>query len=1129
MLPQKKCEVKGKIDFAKISRENPIEEIALRFFAISARRVGAQRFLERCPLCGDSSHKKFKHFAINPKTASRGRCFRCGFAGDAIDLIAQARNIDKREAAEAIGGIEAPILPWPKKQSATKEMPKTSGKAREIWDAARILSTEEAMALLEKRGFPESMQECASDWLIANARVNAYRGREWLVLAGQAEPFGVLRVALDNPSEKRDLGRKIALSLAAPNSKRCIIVESLWNALAIYSAGISAVAVQSCTAPQLPKILEKSHTQNKIEVALWLDKDAEAKQEELCTKFGLRGLFFEETAPKNNYDVNDLLRDTGEEFRAEIEKMWRERRATSKREILPEGTSELFDAYPLRDFLAASGISICPTCEGEIQLDASGYRSFCKCGTLDVLDWQASVENVSRVEAAKTLLAHREAKEREQAALLESLELQNAEEPCNLSLAEEIEVAANDKTIFFCETPTGAGKTRAALEAAISLALQGERVVFVAPDNAAMQDALGRFLAICETRGIDPPTFARLCESTLDKFGPHDTHGIVFTNQSYLGTKPHSASGFVQFARCKADAHVIIDEAHLLERVICVDIPLYNRYEQSKTQDGAWRLAQKCPANVGRANCETCKIAQCEAQERHDWQPLRRIQSCDFAKYTGYRPLVEWLADAHEIETYTPAWHTVSIRPIESTSKIPRDIEQDSTLHTRPEILEFLRPYLRNTRLVAETPCLGHGEESTPVLPESLDYSIPGQVRVGGEDVSARLHYPAYSCTSSLCADSAFPLANLMNRSKIKYSAGDITLESTFAPAKSVALLSATLPPWLATLAKDVANESGVDIRDAHKRCNPWSFNVSCLRTPKSITRSALAGAMELAGDMGTKSLSACRSKASAREFFYEFRNRLKANVALYEDGDFTRAQALRGQGEWQGILTYALSAFCKGFDFGEAHLVTIDCSCLIPARSLREIAPGLTAEKKLALAGTSLRANLRQIVGRLLRSEIPFKEGETQADGKQIVVVLHNVPEKLSDFATVDNTLCHALNYHDCDNERSWLSIIESQHVESALESIRRALSGEEPQNWRAIDAKKISEKAKRDMSRSQRALVAGEKKDKSRLIDLLPKIVALSRSGAKWNEVSRSLNIARLSAKDRATAKREFFAANQ
>jgi hypothetical protein len=307
------------------------------------KKETASWHLPECPFCG--SHSGFK---IATKTPHLWKCFNCSEKQDSIIGFEKRRlNCDAKEALKALAnryGITtatdkrvgektgASFLYSPESIDATPNPNRVL--ARTIWENATPLPLENAARILQKRGFGKYAKKIAPT-LAQIARINTWKGTKKLALPQieNGEIVGLHMICQDLHT-KNDLGEKAGALLLSngKNKDTCMIVESLFNALALSVLGYTALIMFGCENKKaitnwLPTARQKCN-----KVILWLDRGQEERSQKYADEFGLDAVVTFAPEKEKNYAVKDMLAESDIDFLLNVERYIAEAYARSNQE-----------------------------------------------------------------------------------------------------------------------------------------------------------------------------------------------------------------------------------------------------------------------------------------------------------------------------------------------------------------------------------------------------------------------------------------------------------------------------------------------------------------------------------------------------------------------------------------------------------------------------------------------------------------------------------------------------------------------------------------------------------------------------------------------------------------------------
>lgn len=296
-----------------------------------------------CPLCNNGTGSSGDGLTPDPHMPGQYTCFKCGFRGDIIQLIAEAHGIKDGGSAEAFTaayqeyGIEideaAAPQPRTKKQKPAPEPPKDEAPAVDYSDfyrecAARISETD----YLQRRGISAAtakrfMLGYCPDWINPTAEKNARdRGSGW---TPPSSPRLIIPVnkhcytARDTRAEltpeqskykKQKIGQVSVFNARTLTTAKSpvFVTEGEINALSIIEAGGEAVATGSAafTGRFVEHLKKNPPTPEALPLLICMDNDpagqsAAAKLADALTEAKIP--FQIVNPPKEYKDTNDAL------------------------------------------------------------------------------------------------------------------------------------------------------------------------------------------------------------------------------------------------------------------------------------------------------------------------------------------------------------------------------------------------------------------------------------------------------------------------------------------------------------------------------------------------------------------------------------------------------------------------------------------------------------------------------------------------------------------------------------------------------------------------------------------------------------------------------------------------------
>lgn len=309
---------------------------------------GTGQYTALCP-----SHQD-KERSLSVAEGEKGLVIKC-FAGCETKEILQSLGLDWRDI-------------WAEKDDnyQTQNITKKTGKKKKnhlyIWEekAQKISAAKVKTWLIDQRHFtPATASEIAGN-VAAVAKYNKYQGDKIVFpIWGDVKKkniVGVQSLDLDNRKEKKIHGTSKGFFGLGTASPEIFIVESIANALALYSAGYNAITIFSTSnLKQIPKLSSMFGAEN---IYLWLDKGEEDKANDAREMYKIKVVYFGDDDKPKGYDVNDLLVDSGDLFREKVSELIIEspqKKIISKRlRIVVEGGNMSSEATEAESALLAS-------------------------------------------------------------------------------------------------------------------------------------------------------------------------------------------------------------------------------------------------------------------------------------------------------------------------------------------------------------------------------------------------------------------------------------------------------------------------------------------------------------------------------------------------------------------------------------------------------------------------------------------------------------------------------------------------------------------------------------------------------------------------------------------------------
>jgi DNA primase len=1070
-----------------------------------------------CPFC-DSP----KGFKIKKSKPELFQCFACNRAGSVIDYVLARRGISQTDAIKTLAK-ELGTTPEPKENPQTERNAVDDSKARQgraqyIWKQVQPTDSNTAAQILTARLFPSCLHTHAKDILTKLTRLNAYMPKDgsgqetWLLIpqSYNGSVTGINRIFLEKDGQhdgltpyhsKLDLGEKAGTLLNGygENSHRCIVVESFFNALALSACGYSVLSIYSKSNIKtlekwLPKLIQDGYT-----VSLWLDYDATADQKKLCKKYNIAGIYFLDTVTKTNWDVCDEM----------------------------ERQKELFPSI----------------CAVYVESATKGEQEE-KPVVVDPVEKESGGGGASIPCLPEPTEKHDQPKPESAAKVVERFILDN--------LVRRLENPV-DKTIFMVLGGTGAGKTMVCLGACARLAAmeahfkqtkgQMDACTKLAKMNlpslflcSTVQEAMEKFgdlEKIMVEHGASPKDAALIIsgsESGKEDDAKDDSEEniaaikacnakIIITTYGYLGRKGETATGYQIGHEMIEGRYVFCDEVQILYEKMKVSYPLLARYllhRLSTKNEGQYDRVVQCPKASHKGDCLKCIIAALrhEDKKNHVREFYYKFPEQSFAVHASKKELgiMSW-DDVLDQSKYNQSYGTLFMQYLAFTANF--NIPEDADAKSHSDFLHHLSQTFINPHLRMQLPI--DKATQTPVSPDAIG-------RIQEADIK-KLQLPCQACgIPLLCGIDILALLQLMGN-KVSYTnKAGIHKTKEYKGAHAIVMTSATIPMGFVEAVQKVAAVKGWQIEKKELAVVPFRFDVTLLKTSTrlGITRTTKT-VTELAKKTGKKMFVVTHKKSDSDDLVTQLRKSIpKKVVYFYKDAyDYEHYQQAIENALHQILLTYTRSAITRAANFPDFNFMMADCSMFLPFAAIGEIHPNMTADERRKALFDDIAQQLTQIIGRILRTQLPRIPGQTVDDPRKIVVLLHGLPDGLQDFA-LDAKLLHASREY----RETFVSKNAKKFEQSIVDSIAACLDGKEPVDYDQIEKEELAKKSKIDMSRTERAKIdamtdtekaeSDHRKEAEKYKKTLERLIEQGkelqvRGVSEWREISRALHINR------------------
>lgn len=287
--------------FTKAKQKSLKQYITTRT-GISFKTYGNNHRAKQCPFCDNKTA-----FSVNNNLF---KCFRCNIAGDIITFEAKYSNCKPREACRKILGETS--------TDANKHQ-KLKQTYKYIWNNSRPLDYDTALHYLQRiRHFPKNYAQNIVGQLCEKLRLNTYKNEKFIVAPIYSYKsnnlVGIEKISLAK-NTKIAHGAKKGLCCFETNSNQVVIVESLANAVALASIGITSISTFGVTSEI--SMIVNAYPQR--DIFIWFDQGTQDISEKVLDKHvNVKAIFFDENK-QDKFDVNDLLKEQQQNFKTAVE------------------------------------------------------------------------------------------------------------------------------------------------------------------------------------------------------------------------------------------------------------------------------------------------------------------------------------------------------------------------------------------------------------------------------------------------------------------------------------------------------------------------------------------------------------------------------------------------------------------------------------------------------------------------------------------------------------------------------------------------------------------------------------------------------------------------------------------
>ena len=658
--------------------------------------------------------------------------------------------------------------------------------------------------------------------------------------------------------------------------------------------------------------------------------------------------------------------------------------------------------------------------------------------------------------------------------------------PLNNAASKSIVEALNSDRTIICSAGTGSGKTYNSCKyISQQISRTNNNFLFITDTVKSVYDVI-RELIKNDTKRSDICIYTSSNRDTQIKY--FERFRAIVTTHAYLGLQGHSSTVYKCAAPLLQGRIVIADEAASLYNRCKIAFSLSTRYKQVNTM----HLKQSiCPRKNKKGGCSNCSIAArfIENAQLKSYKHAATLENLSFEhdlfsniarNYTHIKGnlfahyLDEQKLNNYELETDEEGYNAY-IKTLLRTSYNPLllrqqviELDKDKEIvkaYTHQELVKLHHAYIEAQELKLKTD-------------ESKLY--------------AKLQFPR----SGFCDAETFACIDR------------IPFLQLLSNAKRVIFLSATFEQENVDLIQDVFKLSNNDICIAEDV--KMKFNVNILTTKNTISKEVLTKAVEKLSDKCTESLIVFPTMNKAKRFYKDSSMNLKNVLALTSiDSTFEADEVLlhgsKKSAKIKHVVSYVNSPYTQGTNIPNCNLVVVDGSCFKPLSAL-SIQKGATKESIAAKLLDVKNKTIAQVVGRALRSNLEYRDGELQIDdSKEIVIVIYNMESEFHVHPQLVNRERVIRNFmHKNDKVNSLVNNINAIWDNPDNPVIIDYLQIEQNQ----LKNKKQSELTKRERSIVKAGTKQLSKSDKKKL--LKEKAIAMLKTET-FREVSRILHLSR------------------
>jgi len=549
---------------------------------------------------------------------------------------------------------------------------------------------------------------------------------------------------------------------------------------------------------------------------------------------------------------------------------------------------------------------------------------------------------------------------------------------------------------------TGTGKTYFLCQKAVEIVQNENLCVTIFTDSISNVDIV--YHTITRKLGFQDAT--KNISTRTEEISTTQLIGkIAISTYAYLGLKGHTTELYKIAIELIQDRVVICDELdRLYYTQLVFEEPLACRV--LLTGNTYERIA-KCPRRAKkRTDCDSCKLLT--KRKRKSEKTNRR----EF--YTEIDITNEAILDTFDVAHLTePSKYTQVLNSLHI-----RKVMLEDFLHLEPDMVAYIKRVFENL--------------DNSVIKMQFPYK-----NNRGEEV-----FPVYTCVPILSGFHSLPLKQLLGSKRILAATATI---SSKALEEINSFLNSTI------------------YVNTHKA---YSFDVTIFRTVKKLTSTTLKN---ICLGSNLESMIVFARKTDCESFYKTFSPTI--NMIMYYERDY---EILARHRDYEvltkhkeeniyskNLITYARASLLRGSNMSMKQLLVIDCSFILPqittpfrVQSKEEIYNHLQEDYTVLL---------KQIIGRILRSD-KERQPNTVKDDRKKIVLLYNVEP---DFEIeLDFDLFHKFSVVD------EIFMYENEKGFGILQSIEEVLADKIVSDKRQTEINDLTQKQSKTLSKHQRKL---------------------------------------------------------